>query len=131
VAGPGLGRIQLGGEAARLGGSAAGYPHQMLPYPPPEIAVLVPHGTTLGDVPPWRFAQERPGIRTRSVRSPPRTSAEDTLLDVCAEMTEGDAINLLISAVQSRRVAVPALRRRMAARSRVRHRHLLESLLIP
>jgi hypothetical protein len=36
----------------------------------------------------------------------------------------------LISAVQSRRVGIPALRRQMSARSRVRHRHLLESLLI-
>jgi len=123
------GGLLLGGEASRLGSSAAGYLHQMRPDPPPEIAVLVPHGTTLRDVPPWRFTQERPGIRTRSVRSPPRTSAEDTLLDLCADMTEGDAINLLISAVQSRRVAIPALRRRMAARSRIRHRHLLESLV--
>jgi len=124
------GGILLGGEASRLGSSAAGYLHQMLPDPPPEIAVLVPHGMTLRNVPPWRFTQERPGIRTRSVRSPPRTSAEDTLLDLCADMTEGDAINLLISTVQSRHVAVPALRRRLAARSRVRHRHLLESLLV-
>jgi hypothetical protein len=122
--------ILLGGEDSRLAGSAAGYLHRLVPDPPPEIAVLVPHGTTLHDVAPWRFTQERPGIRSRSVRSPPRTSAEDTLLDLCAELTEGDAINLLISSVQSRHVSVPTLRRRLAARNRVRHRRILESLLI-
>ncbi len=124
------GGILLGGESSRLAGPAAGYLHQLLPDPPPEIAVLVPHGTTLHDVSPWRFTQERPGIRHRSVKSPPRTSAEDTLLDLCDELAEGDAINLLISAVQSRRVAIPELRRRLAARSRVRHRRLLEGLLL-
>jgi hypothetical protein len=45
-------------------------------------------------------------------------------------MAEGEAINLLISAVQSRRVAVPELRRRLAARHRVRHRRLLEGLVL-
>ena len=124
------GGILLGGATSRLAGSAAGYLHQLLPDPPPEIAVLVPHGTTLRDAAAWRFIQERPGVRSRSVRSPPRTSAEDTLLDLCAELAGGDAINLLISAVQSRHVAVPALQRRLAARNRLRHRRLLEGLLI-
>src|SRR6185295_2758050 len=35
------GGILLGGESSRLAGPAAGYLHQLLPDPPPEIAVLV------------------------------------------------------------------------------------------
>jgi len=124
------GGILLGGPTSRLARSAAGHLHQLLPDPPPEITVLVPHGMTLRATAPWTFIQEHAGIRARSVKSPPCTSPEDTLLDLCAGMTEGEAINLLISAIQSRRVAVPALRRRLAARNRVRHRRLLESLLL-
>jgi hypothetical protein len=58
------GGILLGGEASRLGSSAAGYLHQILPDALPDIAVLVPHGTTLRDVAPWRFSRRirAPGL---------------------------------------------------------------------
>ncbi len=123
------GGILLGGEQARLSGSAAGYLHRIVADPPNPIEVLVPHGSRPGSHTWWTFRQEVDGVRGRSVQDPPRTSAEDTLLDLAAEATEGEVINLVLAAVQSRCVSVPALRRRLGARRRVRHRALIESLI--
>lgn len=124
------GGVLLGGEAARLSRAAAGYLHRILPEPPSLIEVLVPHGVTLQARGPWAFGQERDGVRTYSVGHPPRTSAEDTLLDLCDQRPRGEVIDLVLSAVQQGRVSVGVLTRRLAGRRRFAHRQLLEERVV-
>jgi len=124
------GGILLGGEDSRLAGESAAFLYQWQPEPPSDIEVLVPHGLKLRAVGCWTFPQERAGVRGRSVGNPPRTGAADTLLDLIqASQDEGDAMNLVISVMQCSDISVPGLRRCLAARSRLRHRRLVERML--
>lgn len=121
--------VLLGGVTARLGGAAAGHLHG-LNDSPDVIEVMVPMTTVMGARASWRFVRERPEVRSpRSVGSPPRLSVEDTVLDLCERATEGQVVDLVTRAVQNRRTTPRRLQDRMANRSRLRHRRLLEQLL--
>lgn len=84
--------VLLGGEQARLGGTAAGYLHGLVPVAPSQIRVLVPGYAVTRSRGPWRFGRERDGVRERSVGTPPRTSVEDTVLDLCDLATSSRAV---------------------------------------
>lgn len=121
--------VLLGGDAARLGGAAAGHLHEFNDAPD-EIEVLVPWTTVMKPRSCWRFVRERPGVRLPgSVGSPPRLTIEDTVLDLCQGMTESQVVDLVTRAVQSRGTTARRLRDRAGNRSRLRHRILLEQLL--
>lgn len=120
----------IGGEHARLGFDAAGHLWGIVPDPPASITVLVPHQTVISDRAPWTFPRERPGVReARCAEDPPRTSAEDTVLDLCAESTPGELAGILTTAVQTRVTDAARLRRRIDQRARLRHRTLLRAVL--
>ncbi|WP_375431942.1 type IV toxin-antitoxin system AbiEi family antitoxin domain-containing protein [uncultured Friedmanniella sp.] len=122
--------VLLGGSAARLGGSAAGFLHGLVSDEPRPITVLVPADQVTRSRYPWRFRRETADVRDRRTPgSPPRTTVEDTVLDLCDEGSVGMAIGWVTKAVQSRRTTVPQLRRALRRRHRVRHRGLLEELL--
>jgi hypothetical protein len=122
--------VLLGGHQARVGGSAAGFLHGLLEAPPKPITVLVPSDQVTRSRYPWRFRREGDGIRdARSPGSPPRTTVEDTVLDLCDDGTAGQAIGWVTQAVQSRRTTVGQLRRALQRRRRSHHRQLLEDLL--
>ena len=122
--------VLLGGDRARVGGSAAGFLHGLLGAPPTPITVLVPSAQVTRARYPWRFRREGDGVRdTRSPGSPPRTTVEDTVLDLCDDGTAGQAIGWVTQAVQSRRTTVGQLRWALQRRRRARHRQLLEDLL--
>ncbi len=123
------GGVLLGGDQSRLAGAAAGFLHGLIEGPPSRIDLFVPHGTTIADRPPWTFRQERSGVRGRSVDQPPRTGAADTVLDLAETGTEGQVIDLVISAVQSGVATAPAIRRRLGLRHRHLHRRLIVTLL--
>lgn len=122
--------VLLGGDAARLGGSAAGFLYGLVQTEPVPITVLVPAYQVTRSRYPWRYQRESDGVRDRrSPGSPPRTTVEDTVLDLCDESTPGQAVGLVTTAVQSRRTAVVHLRHAIQRRQRLRHRLLLEDLL--
>ena len=122
--------VLLGGDRARLGGSAAGFLHGLLDREPQPITVLVPGSQVTRSRDPWRFRREGAGAReARSPGSPPRTTVEDTVLDLCDLGTPGEAVGWVTQAVQSRRTTVPQLRTALRRRRRARHRLLLEDLL--
>ena len=76
--------VLLGGPRARLGFEAAGHLWKIVDEPPAEITVLVPHGRPIADRGRWVFRQERSAARSaRSPGSPPRTTIEDTVVDLC------------------------------------------------
>jgi hypothetical protein len=122
--------VLLGGARSRLGLSAAGYLHGLVEEEPWPITVLVPEGQVTRARYPWRFQRESPGVRdTRTPGSPPRTTVEDTVLDLCDEADAAGAIGYVTLAVQSRRTTTGRLRHALRRRRRSRHRRLLEELL--
>ncbi|SDS31057.1 Transcriptional regulator, AbiEi antitoxin, Type IV TA system [Friedmanniella luteola] len=124
------GGVLLGGQDARIGGAAAGYLHGLLPAAPAQILVLVPEHAVTRDRRPWHFRREAVGVRGASVGSPPRTSVEDTVLDLCDGSTPSRAVGLVTDAVGGRRTSAAQLRRALDGRRRARHRQLLEELLV-
>jgi hypothetical protein len=124
------GGILLGGPDARLAGLSAAHLHGLTPDDAQPFDVLVPHARPIRSRPPWQFRRERPGVHERrSPGSPPRTTVEDTVLDLVERSTVDEALGWVTSAVQSRRTTVPRLRRALQRRGRIRHRRLLEELL--
>lgn len=123
------GGVLLAGDESRLGLTAAAHLYGLVEDPPRPITVLVPHGRPPAPRFGWEFRQERRGVRLASTgRPPPRTSVEDTVLDLCDELDSERMVGLVTEAVQSRTTA-RRLRRRLAERPRARHRRLLQELL--
>ena len=122
--------ILIGGADARLGFRAAGFRWGLVDEPPAVITVLVPHGRWQRQPGPWSFHQERPGVRrSQSPGSPPRTTIEDTVLDLCGPARPGDLAGLLSRAVQSRKTTAPRLAQCLDDRTRMPHRRLLQQML--
>ena len=122
--------VLLGGQGSRVGGLAAARLDGFHDTEPDRITVLVPHARQPRPQPGWEFRRERPGVRSpRSVGDPPRTTVEDTVLDLCAEARPEDVVGWVTSAVQRRRTTPVRLRRAISYRSRVPRRALLEALL--
>lgn len=118
--------LLLGGHRARLGFEAAGHLWKIVDEPPVDITVLVPHGRPIADRGRWVFRQERSANRSpRSPGSPPRTTIEDTVVDLCSRALPG----LLTKAVQGRRTTAQRILARVDDRARVRHRELLREML--
>lgn len=122
------GGVLIGGDRARLGGAAAGHLWGLGPEPS-TIDVFVPEGAGRTSRSPWRFRRERPGLRRLSQGTPPRTTVEDTVLDLCGTLDEPAVVGLLTSAVQSRRTTPARILQRLEERGRLRHRPLLTGLL--
>ena len=124
------GGILLGGPRSRLGPEASGYLHGLLSDPPRPLDVLVPLDKTLTSREEWRFVRERPAVRSdRSVGTPARLTADDTVLDLTASRSAGDVIGFVAQAVQSRLTTTVRLRRQLDRRTRHPHRALLTTLL--
>lgn len=122
--------VLLGGSQARLGGTAAAHLHGLREEAPRHITVLVPAEQVIRTRYPWRFPRESPGVRDRRTPgSPPRTTVEDTVLDLCDEGSAGEAVDVVTRAVQSRRTTPGQLRYALRQRQRARHRRLLNDLL--
>ena len=124
--------VLLGGDQARLAGLAAAHLQGLTDDEPGEITVLVPYGHGVPTVPgPWRFRRER--LRARSGRttgSPPRTTVEDTVLDLVAQAHQARAAEHWVTTAVQRRVTTPArLRRAAADRHFLSRRSLLAVLL--
>lgn len=126
------GGVLLGGPSSRLGGLAAAHLHGLTEHPPGRILVLAPRQTRHRSRPPWVFRREGSQVRDRSVGSPPRTTVEDTVLDLCdagPDLTGHSPVHWVTVAVQRRRTTAQRLRRALQRRSRCRERRLLEDLL--
>lgn len=124
------GGVLLGGQDSRLGFEAAGHLWGLVDEPLMTITVLVPHGLSLARRGRWLFRQERAGVRSpRSPGSPPRTTIEDTVLDLCSGASARDSIGIVTAAVQSRRTTSHRILTGIHGRQKVRHRRLLCELL--
>lgn len=122
--------VLLGGPRARLGFEAAGHLWKIVDEPPAEITVLVPHGRPIADRGRWVFQQERSDARSaRSPGSPPRTTMEDTVVDLCTRAESRALPGLLTTAVQGRRTTAQRILACVDDRARVRHRDLLREML--
>lgn len=122
--------VLLGGPGARLGGLAAARLHGLADADPDPVTVFVPHRRQLVHRQGWDFQRERAGARDpRSVGDPPRTTVEDTVLDLCATARPEDVVGWVTVAVQRRRTTPTRLRRALEARRRHPCRALLETMV--
>ncbi|HEY0238156.1 MAG TPA: type IV toxin-antitoxin system AbiEi family antitoxin domain-containing protein [Friedmanniella sp.] len=122
--------ILIGGDGARLGYSAAARLDRLTDQDPQVVTVLVRHGRGLLGRDGWQFVRERPGVRDAVVRGdPPRTTVEDTVLDLCATARPEDVVGWLTVAVQRHRTTPRRLLRALAGRRRYPRRALVEGLL--
>lgn len=119
----------LGGDDARVGDLAAARLHGLADEDPERITVLVPHVQRPAPRPGYEFVRERAGTRSRSVGGPPRTTVEDTVLDLCTTARPEDVVGWVTLAVERRRTTAKRLRRALAGRRRHPCRELLEGLL--
>ena len=126
------GGVLVGGDQARLGGSAAAYLHGITESAPEPIVVLVPASARPRRLGPWTFVREAPGMRGRSLGSPPRLGVEDTLIDLIdgSETDERHIVHLVTTAVQRHRTTPARMLRALERRRFVSHRRFLTDLLM-
>lgn len=118
--------LLAGGEHAVVGLEAAGYLAGYLPNEPRRIVVWVRHPRRDFTVGSWRvvFRQgERVGRGT-----PRRTRPEDTVLDIASTSSEVDAVGALTRALTDGHTTAQKLNDALRARSRQRHRRVLQQL---
>jgi Transcriptional regulator, AbiEi antitoxin len=119
----------LGGPLARLGPEASGHLYGLVRKLPQPIDVLVPTASPVRAQGPWRFIRERDGVRSgRSPGSPPRLTAECTVLDLAAQRPADDVVGLVTDAVQKGLTNPERLCRALEMRRRQRHRRLIAGL---
>jgi hypothetical protein len=122
--------VLAAGDRARLGPEASGHLWGLRPEPPELVDVLCPisgRPTLRG---PWVFRRERPGVRSEhSVGSPPRLTAVDTLLDLCALSSSGEVVDLVTRAARLRAVRPEELLLALQRRRLHPCRRLLTELL--
>lgn len=123
--------VLAGGDAARLVPEASGHLWEVVPEQPDVVDVLCPlpgRPTVQG---PWVFRRERPGARSaRSIGSPPRLTAADTVLDLCAVRGEGEVVDVVTRTARLRVTSSEDLLRALAARRVHPRRRLLTELLL-
>lgn len=94
------------------------------------IHVLTP-GRKLRGQPGYAFSREISGGRiTKPGLDPPRTGIDDTVLDMCAASSADEVVTWLTRACQRRLTTVRALRGRLEARPTLRHRGLIQEILM-
>jgi hypothetical protein len=122
--------VVLGGDRARLGGTAAGHLYGLITDPPLPVVVMIPHDARIRRQHPWAFVREREGTRDVGSRgSPPRISPEDTVLDLCQQGQQSEVLGWVTTAVQRRLTTPRRLTLALARRSRQRHRALILELI--
>jgi hypothetical protein len=124
------GGVLLGGEGARLGGTAAGFACGLVDDAPDPILLFVPHDVIARRRPHWVFVRERPGTRSaRTTGSPPRTLTADTVLDLCESASARTVEDLVTRAVQRGLTTPKQMLRSLSGRGRHNRRVLLTELL--
>lgn len=125
--------VLLGGDAARAGGLTAARLHGLYDDDPDQILILTPRQTRHRNRPPWVFRRENPGVRQRrSPGSPPRTTVEDTVLDLCdprLDWADESPTHWVTRAVQRRLTTTRRLLTAAEARPQLPQRRLLRELL--
>lgn len=121
--------LLLGGAGARLGLASAGHLWKLVDQPS-TITVLVPWERRVLSRDPWEFRRERAGSRdSRSPGEPSRTTIEETVVDLCDAAEPAELMDLITTAVQTRKTTAPRILAAVARRRRVRHRRLLRAIL--
>lgn len=119
--------LLLGGAEATLGGSTAAYLWGFARAEQMPIQILVSASARAPvDTPWWVFHRTRISLRPRG--TPPRTSVERTVLDLCAEEPQR-IVHWVTEAVGSRLTTPDRLREELATRKRHPVRQQLRELL--
>ncbi|HEX2856525.1 MAG TPA: type IV toxin-antitoxin system AbiEi family antitoxin domain-containing protein [Propionibacteriaceae bacterium] len=120
------GAVLAGGERAVIGFEAAGRLHGLTLDEPGLIDVFVAHPHRPQPDAPWRFLT----AERRGRGEPPRTTVEDTALDIAGRMDrDGDIIALLADVVSGGRTTASRLLATLDERARCPHRQLVRGVL--
>lgn len=123
--------VLYGGEQAMVGYDAAAHLHGLIADEPDLIVVVTPLTRQIRlQEPGWSF--RRGGFDQRRASRPvwpPRTTIEDTVLDLAAERSEKALIGLVADACQRELTTPDRLRRRMGERPRQAQRRMLSTIL--
>lgn len=119
--------VLLGGDSACLGGLAAARLDGLVDADPRTVTVLIPHGQRIAPRRGWEFVQTHRALRP--VGAPPRTSVEDTVLDLCATARPENVVGWVTLAVERGRTTERRLRRALDGRHRHPRRELIDGLL--
>ncbi|WP_375432343.1 hypothetical protein [uncultured Friedmanniella sp.] len=120
----------LGGPSSRLAGPAAAHLYGLVTEAPTTLDVLVPVTARDRVRPPWVFSREYPGLRSpRSPGEPPRTTVEDTVLDLCDGSDPSAVVGWVTQAVGSGRTSAVRLSRALAGRHRFASRAFMAEIL--
>lgn len=118
--------VLSGGDHAVIGFEAAARLHGLTVNEPEMIEVFVPHPHRTQPDAPWRFIT---ALRVGR-GEPPRTTLEDTVLDLASRMErDGDVITLLADVVSGRRTSPRRLLSVLDERARFPRRRLLRGVL--
>ena len=118
--------VLAGGESAVIGFEAAGRLHGLSVEEPGVVDVFVPRPHRQQPMAPWLFVT----AQRRGRGEPPRTSLEDTVLDIASRMgRDGDLIALLADVVSGRRTSPRRLLTALDDRARFPRRRLVEGIL--
>ena len=115
------------GGRAVFSHSTAGYLHGLVAHPPVVVEILLPHEVRLAGSARCKVRRTRRPIEARG--APPRTSIEDTVLDLinCAN-SESEVLELLVRGTQ-RRMRLDVFLERLKGRGRLRHRKFVLRVL--
>ncbi len=120
----------LGASRAILGPSSSAYLHRLAADPPATIDVLVPSDHRVRVTGPWMFVRESASGRSRrSIGSPPRLTAEQTVIDLTARRPSDEVVALITRAVQMRLTTPDRLLTELGRRARHPHRALMMGML--
>lgn len=133
---PDLARVWAGvlyaGRHAVAGCETAQWLHGLRPDLPESVTVLVPHGSRHHPSRPCGAGASVavPVRPASSVRLPPQTTLEDTVVELVDEArTERAVIDMVLRACQQRRTSPSRLAAAAATRTRLRWRRLLLDLV--
>lgn len=119
--------VLIGGRTAVLGGWAAAYLHGWVPAAPGPITIFVDRRFDLRHDPRWRFIRSARSGRGR----PPRTNAEQTILDLAPGSDSITLATLIWTAAAAGTLKLARLDRLIAATERISNRrNLVEALAL-
>ena len=124
------GGVLLGGPDARLGPSSSAYLHRLEADPPVAVDVFVPPDRRVRVTGPWAFIRDSASGRSRrSIGSPPRLRAEQTVIDLTAHRPADEVVAFITRAVQLRLTTADRLLTELDRRARHPHRALMVGML--
>lgn len=120
------------GEGAMVSHETAAFLHELVDRAPPDVHVTVPSTRRVDDQPGLVVhLSSRAPEQEQFLSIPPRTTVEETVLDIAAKKKRAEhVVGVLTNACQRRKTAPVRLRAALALRKKMPHRALIDETLV-